>query len=236
MTIFIGTAGWSVPAIHGRHFSKPGSHLVRYSARLKAAEINSSFWRPHQQKTYARWAASVPADFRFSVKLPRAITHEGRLANYREHLPRFLEEIAGLGSKLAVILVQLPPSLTLDRSVARKFFRHLAGKTDAAIACEPRHASWFTPPADNFLRDLAVVRVAADPARVPAAAQPGGDARFRYWRLHGSPRPYISNYDRKSLKALAAQLRPGDWCIFDNTMSSAALGNAVDLKKLTEKA
>src|SRR5579884_3497709 len=109
MPIYIGTAGWSVPARHGRHFPKTGSHLTRYAARLKAAEINSSFWRPHQQKTYARWASEVPQDFRFSVKLPRAISHEGGLANAREHLPRFLEETSGLGSKLAVILVQLPP-------------------------------------------------------------------------------------------------------------------------------
>jgi uncharacterized protein YecE (DUF72 family) len=233
--IYIGTAGWSVPAIHARHFPKSGSHLVRYAARLKAAEINSSFWRPHQQKTYARWAASVPADFRFSVKLPRAITHEGRLTNYREYLPRFLEETAGLGAKLAVILVQLPPSLALDKAPARKFFRHLVGSTEASIACEPRHATWFTPAADQFLHDLAVVRVAADPARVPAAAEPGGDRRFSYWRLHGSPRLYISNYDRKSLRALASRLHTGDWCVFDNTMSSAALGNAVSLKKLAEK-
>jgi uncharacterized protein YecE (DUF72 family) len=233
--IFIGTAGWSIPAVHARHVPKTGSHLVRYAARLKAAEINSAFWRPHQQKTYLRWASSVPEDFRFSVKLPRAITHEGGLANYREHLPRFLDETAGLGAKLAVILVQLPPRLTLDQPLARKFFRHLKGKTKAAIACEPRHASWFTPAADALLKSLHVARVAADPARVPVAAEPGGDDHFAYFRLHGSPRLYYSDYDRKRLKALAGKLGGGDWCIFDNTMSGAALGNALTLRKLTEK-
>jgi uncharacterized protein YecE (DUF72 family) len=84
----------------------------------------------------------------------------------------------------------LPPSLVLDKTVARKFFRHLAGKTKAAIACEPRHASWFTPPADTLLKQLGVVRVAADPVRVPGAGDPGGAAAFAYRRLQGSPRLY----------------------------------------------
>ena len=73
--LFIGTAGWSIPRQVAPHFPGEGTHLHRYARVLHCVEINSSFHRPHAAATYARWAASAPAEFRFSVKIPRAITH-----------------------------------------------------------------------------------------------------------------------------------------------------------------
>ena len=77
--ILIGTAGWSLPGAHFGLFPRDGSHLERYATRFSCVEINSSFYRPHRQETYARWAASVPENFRFAVKMPRTITHHARL-------------------------------------------------------------------------------------------------------------------------------------------------------------
>ena len=232
--IYIGTAGWSIPAPHAKAFAGSGTHLERYGARMRCAEINSSFHRPHQRTTYERWAASVPKDFRFSVKLPGTITHERRLKGCKSLLMRFLEESAGLGPKLRVILVQLPPSLIYDARSVAAFFTLLHRQTKAAIACEPRHPTWFTSEADAALKKLRVARVAADPPRAPADGQPGGWQSLHYWRLHGSPRLYYSNYDNKRLKVLAAGLNPNDWCIFDNTMSGAALSNALTVARLTD--
>lgn len=230
--MFIGTAGWSIPAIHAAHFPKAGTHLERYGARLNAVEINSSFYRAHQQKTYVRWADSVPADCRFSVKLPRSITHERRLQNCDELVARFLDEVNGLGTKLGVLLVQLPPSLMYDARIAAAFFEQLRPRCPA-IACEPRHASWFTAQADKALVKLHVARVAADPPRGSSDNVPGGWRGYAYWRLHGSPKIYYSNYDNHRLKMLAPHLQPGDWCIFDNTAAFTALGNALALKGFT---
>lgn len=233
--VFIGTAGWSIPALHAKAFAASGSHLERYGAQLSCAEINSSFHRPHQRKTYERWAASVPKDFRFAVKLPRTITHERRLKGCKSLIARFAEESGGLGAKLRVVLVQLPPSLPYDTRSVAAFFTLLRRQTKALIACEPRHATWFTPQADAALKKLRVARVAADPPRAASDGAPGGWQGLHYWRLHGSPRLYYSDYDTKRLKALAATLKPNDWCIFDNTMSGAALGNALSVQKLTAK-
>ena len=80
--IQVGCAGWSVPRATWPEFPDAGTHLQRYAARFNAVEINSSFYRPHQTATYARWAASVPDPFRFSVKLPKTITHQQRLAGF----------------------------------------------------------------------------------------------------------------------------------------------------------
>ena len=82
----IGTAGWSIPKEHSAPFPVQGSHLERYGAVFNAVEINSPFYRPHRTATYERWAASVPEDFRFAVKIPKAITHECRLKDAGERL------------------------------------------------------------------------------------------------------------------------------------------------------
>src|ERR1700704_2848059 len=99
MSVFIGCAGWSIPKQHASRFPPTGSHLERYAARFSAVEINSSFYRPHRPDTYARWAASVPAAFRFAVKVPKTITHEHRLKNVRRILTPFIDSVTGLGGK-----------------------------------------------------------------------------------------------------------------------------------------
>jgi len=242
----IGTAGWSLPRETSSSFPGEGSHLQRYARVMRCAEINSSFYRPHRAETYARWAAQTPRDFRFAVKLPRTITHDGRLRRARAPLARFLAEAGGLGEKLAVLLVQLPPSFAFEARPVRNFFALLdelkPGR--AAVVCEPRHASWFSAAAERALVAARVGRVAADPSRVPAGAEPGGwlgpagDGReaLVYFRWHGSPRMYWSRYDAAWLAERARALArwPGDgcWCIFDNTGGGGALPNALELAAL----
>lgn len=213
--------------------------LARYATRFSVAEINSSFYRPHQRKTYERWAASVPAGFRFSVKLPQTISHELALRGAGPALDRFFEQAEGLGPKLGGLLLQLPPSLAFDARSVATFFRVLRGRSDLPTACEPRHASWFTTQATALLQRYRIARVAADPARVPEAAVPAGDTHWCYWRWHGSPRIYYSEYGQAAVAELAAQIagqssRPGaTWVIFDNTAHGFAIPDAARLQALT---
>lgn len=234
--IRIGTAGWSVAREAAEAFPVEGTGLERYSAVFSCAEINSSFHRPHRASTWEKWRDSVPADFRFAVKLPKTVTHEARLVGAEELVDAFLGEAGLLGKKLAVLLVQLPPSLALDHEVATAFFRGLRARTAVPITVEPRHADWFTHDATALLTELGVSRVGADPARVPQAAEPLVVNGLSYWRLHGSPVIYRSSYADR-LDALAAAIRaspaPDRWCIFDNTASSAATGDALGLMKVS---
>jgi uncharacterized protein YecE (DUF72 family) len=232
---YIGTAGWSVPATYADAFPAEGTHLERYAQRLNAAEINSSFYKPHQRKTYGRWADSTPADFRFAVKMPKAMTHARKLAGCRELLDAFANQVGGLGGKLGVLLVQLPPSLAFDEVVADGFFADLQRRFGVPVACEPRHASWFAPEIGAWLAARRIARVAADPAKVAGAGEPGGWDGLVYYRWHGSPRIYYSDYDAAALAGLRARLAAAAtrgaaaWCIFDNTAAGAALGNALTL-------
>lgn len=233
MAISIGTAGWSIPRQDAGRFGAGGSALARYATRFGVVEINSSFHRPHRPSTWARWADAVPDNFRFAVKLPRTITHDARLAECDALLAEFLAQAAHLGPKLAVLLVQLPPKLAFDPDLARRFFSHAACISAAQLVCEPRHPSWFGSDAEDLLAELGVSRVAADPAPVESGQRPGGSPALRYWRLHGSPQVYRSAYGPERLApygdALRAEAEAGReaWCIFDNTASSAATGDAL---------
>jgi hypothetical protein len=172
--IYVGVAGWSMPASSVDQFNLNGSHLQRYSSRLNAVEINSSFYRPHRRSTYERWAASVPDGFRFAVKLPKAITHEHRLRGCEALLERFAGEVAGLGEKRGPILVQLPPSLGFEPLAVQAFLAGARRVLGGAIVLEPRHASWFSAEVDAILASEQVARVVADPAVTPAGLEPGG--------------------------------------------------------------
>lgn len=231
----IGTAGWSIPNEHRDRFRPGASHLERYASRFTTAEINSSFYRPHRPSTYARWAATVPDGFRFAVKLPKAITHERRLAGVTDLLERFLAEAGALGEKLGPLLVQLPPSLSFQPQEASAFFTVLRERFEGDVVCEPRHRGWFVPEVDRELARFRVARVAADPAPVPGAGEPGGWPELAYYRLHGSPRIYYSPCSPERLDEVAARLSAhgsratSAWCIFDNTASGAACADALAL-------
>ena len=232
---FIGTAGWCIPRAAAGRFEGEGTHLQRYARVLRCAEINSSFHRPHAAATYAKWAASTPPGFLFAVKLPRTITHEGKLRRARLPLEKFLSESAGLGGKRGPLLVQLPPSLEFDRRVAARFFGLVRSLHQGQVVCEPRHATWFTAAADALLVDHQVARVAADPAPAAGADVPGGWRGLVYFRLHGSPRKYWSRYTAAQLDDLGRALRAvppstDAWCIFDNTASGSAIENAHELR------
>ena len=235
--IRIGTAGWTLPKQHAHHFPAEGSHLERTAAGFNCVEINSSFHRPHMLKTWQRWAATTPPHFKFAVKVPKTITHQAKLINTGALLQPFLDQVQGLGEKLGPLLIQLPPKLAFDEGLAHEFLTTYRELCTSQADLEPRHASWFTPSVDRLLRDFEISRVAADPPKGSTlAAKPGGWQALRYYRLHGAPRTYYSDYSATFLKTFAATLRDETprltketWVIFDNTALGHATTNALAL-------
>lgn len=207
--LLIGCAGWSIPASEAHRLPGEESHLERYARSLNAVEIDSSFYRSHRRSTYQRWADSVPDRFRFSVKIPKQISHEAELRKSQRELEAFISESSGLGPKLSCLLLQLPPSLSFDAGIAGAFFTTLSRLTDTPAVCEPRHPSWFTDEVDELLRKYKIVRVLADPD--PSDSERGkhsadGDL-LAYFRLHGSPKMYYSSYGELFLKQQAERMR-----------------------------
>ena len=238
--VTIGIAGWALPRADADLFPPAsfGSNLARYAALFGAVEINSSFYRPHKPETYARWADSVPAGFRFAVKLPRSVTHEKRLQDIGADLDRFAAEAGALGGKLGWFLVQTPPSLRFDATAASALFAGIRERSQAKIACEARHSSWFGDDATALLREMKVIRVVAD----PPAGKPGPfvatSEDAAYVRLHGSPLIYRSVYEPERLAQVAEWLREraspdgSSLVIFDNTMSGTQVRQAAHLRQM----
>jgi uncharacterized protein YecE (DUF72 family) len=235
----VGCAGWALSREHAPAFAADGTHLQRYAGRLGCVEINTSFYRPHRRQTYARWAASVPADFRFAVKLPKLITHTLRLQACDQALDEFLGQCSGLQERLGCLLIQLPPSLAFDESVADRFFSTLRDHYDGQLVLEPRHESWVA--AQDLLMRQRIAQAVVDPSRISTDSAPAGWPGFRYWRLHGSPRIYHDAYAPACLVRLAGQLQAAAeegaevWCIFDNTASGAALGDALAITEMVAR-
>ena len=244
--IRVATAGWTIPRGVQDRFPCDGRHLERYARVLHAVEINSSFYRPHRRSTYERWASETPETFRFSVKLPKTITHAARFHRVDDLLDRFLDEVGGLGAKLGVVLVQLPPTFAFAVDEVDPFFATLRARHPGAVTLEPRHASWFSATAEAMLLNHHVGRVAADPASSASAARPGGwsgdaiHAGCLYYRWHGSPRMYWSPYADEWLSRRAAEVidttrergASEAWCVLDNTAAGAALDDALRLKTM----
>jgi uncharacterized protein YecE (DUF72 family) len=236
--VYLGIAGWAIRREHSHRFTSVGSHLQRYAGLFNAVEINSCFYRPHRRSTYERWAASVPDDFRFAIKLPKAITHELRLVGSESRLDQFLDETSGLGRKRGPILIQFPPSFAFDATVVSGFLAQFRERFDGDTALEPRHETWFNEDVESLLRDYRIARVAADPARVLSAGLPGGYEKLAYLRLHGSPRVYYSAYAAEMLDSVAETLRANvasgvsTWCIFDNTALGFATSDALTVQTL----
>lgn len=237
----IGLAGWSEVASRYGKMLPSGAEtdatgLQRYAAAFDFVEINSSFYRQVRPVTYEKWAGEVSADFRFSVKMHRLITHYTRLKN-TELLEDFFGSVEGLGEKLAVVLVQLPPTLVFDKEVAQRFFSALRKICKGCAVCEPRHASWQDADAQ---RVLAAHKIGPVLTTIPSA----GEDQFGvlkagvpvYVRLHGTPRKYYSSYSAEDLERLVAFLSGHAdrrrYVVFDNTAGSAGVRNALELQRL----
>ena len=229
--IYVGTAAWSIPKIAEEHFPIVGSHLERYSLRLDAVEINSTFYRDHTEKSYRKWSNATPEYFRFSVKLNKRFTHDCNLDINEFDLIENLTTISALGDKWGALLLQFPKKIEFD-FIKMKFFYQVIRKVfSGPIAIEARNLSWMSSSSLELLNLFNISKVTADPEKCPF----DHDSQIKYYRLHGSPETYRSNYDEEYLNNLYEEMRNAEtdiWCIFDNTIFGHATKNAVMIKDM----
>ena len=229
----VGLAGWSeAVSKHRAYFPGSGSGLTRYAATLDLVEVNASFYRAVRAETFASWAEQAPQDFRFSVKINRAVTHAARLSANAK-LEQALEPMLSLGPKLAAVLIQLPPTLATDPERDAAFLDRLRSLYAGMVAWEPRHSSWETPEATHLLEEHGVTPVRTTIPEAGAAHAASGT----YVRLHGAPRRYYSAYSTADLIDLATWLHDApapSIVVFDNTASSAGVRNALELTELLD--
>ncbi len=144
--ILAGASGFSFKEWKGEFYPqkiKPEEMLPFYSARLPTVEINSSYYAMPKTATLENWAARTPDGFRFAIKSPKRITHDGRLNadKVTEATAHLFAALTTLGAKRGPVLFGLPPSMKMDLPRLADFLQLLP--KDHRAAFEFRHDSWF---------------------------------------------------------------------------------------------
>src|SRR4029453_15600174 len=122
--ILVGTSGYNYPEWKGSFYPPdlPAAKMLPYYAeRFSTVEINYTFYRMPTAKLVTGWAAQVPADFRFTLKAPRRITHHLKLRDAADPPRAFLDAAAELGPRLGALLFQLPPTFKKDLAAFDEF-------------------------------------------------------------------------------------------------------------------
>lgn len=193
MQVLAGTSGFSYKEWCGHFYPEkfPGDQMLRYYAeRLPTVEINNTFYRMPAEAMLTRWEAEVPANFAFTLKAPRRITHEKRLREAEENVAEFIRRAAALGDKLGVLLFQLPPFLKKDLPRLTDFLNVLpAGQR---VAFEFRNESWQSDDVYDALRSRSAMLCVTDTDE--------GDTPFIATAKQGYLRLRRTHYDDKDLR------------------------------------
>lgn len=213
------------------------SRLQYYASLFSSVEINSSFYQIPKAATVAKWRESVSADFRFTFKVPKAVTHAKNLQFNVAEVERFTEVVAHAGDKKGCLLVQLPPSVKRERQEELEGLLECL-RDDAQgwkIAVEFRHSSWYNRAIYQVLQHYGATLVEQDlPASAPPPVQVAED--FTYLRFHGPEGGYRGSYDETILAGYAVRIVDGikegrDMYVYFNNTMGDAIGNLQTLNK-----
>jgi uncharacterized protein YecE (DUF72 family) len=255
---FCGTSGLVLPVPNKQAFPaefRTGTRLTYYASLFNSLEVNSSFYKIPRAATFAKWTTEVPADFNFTVKLWRGITHVPSLAFSPTDVEKFMETAAGIGPKKGCLLIQFPASLKANQSAQLEhlltFIRQAEEQLQAAtnppvmaspaiaqtsartrwqLAVEFRDNSWYTPATDRLLERFNATRVLQD---MPASViwEPMPQTSTIYMRYHGTAGDYKGSYTEERLKQDASRIKAWlrenkDVYVYFNNTIGDAIANA----------
>jgi len=156
MSLYLGCPVWSFKGWVGNFYPKgikSTDFLHEYAKRLNTIEGNTTFYAIPAIKTIANWIEQTPETFKFCPKIPKAISHNGKLVDYIERAIEFTNVMKPLASRLGPMFLQLPPSYSpkLIEDLA-KFLESFPN--DVRLGVEVRHLDWFDEPNRKMLNDL----------------------------------------------------------------------------------
>jgi len=202
-----------------------------YSQHFHTLELNVTFYRFPQLSFLENWCASSPADFRFSVKAPRLITHYKQFNGTAQLLADFYGTVQeGLREKLGPVLFQLPPRLAYSEDRLHKMLDSL----DPAFrnVLEFRHPSWWEGHVYQELAQRGVSFCGQSHPQLPDEVV--DNAALLYYRFHGTPELYKSPYSEDYLRRVVSQIEAAPhvqeaYLYFNNDIDASAIGNARQL-------
>ena len=199
--LYLGTSSYSFKEWVGPFYppeTPPSKYLAYYSSRFNSVEINYTYRHFPTEKLSAQWASVTPESFEFSLKIHQSITHVRRLKYIETPLKNFLDNLGPLGSRLGVILVQLPPNLPVDLGRLEAVLGEIPA--DKRFAFEFRHPSWSNPEVTGLLRKAGVALCIAQNEILKKLPLP--TAPYAYVRIRKVP-----PYSKEELRLLRQQVR-----------------------------
>ncbi len=198
--LFAGTSGFSYPEWKGAFYPSElsGEEMLSFYSRVfPTVEINNTFYRYPKETTLTQWAQTVPAEFKFSIKANRQITHNKRLHNVDSDLAFFFDRLHLLGDRLGPVLFQLPPKLQCDLNLLEAFLAQI--RPGLGCTLEFRDPSWYQDRTYSLLQRYNATLCLAETDESPAPREVVGP--FAYLRLHRS------RYPTEALDAWAGWIR-----------------------------
>lgn len=235
----IGTSGWSYddwePELYPPGLPA-GRRLACYVRSFGTVELNSSFYRWPRPATFASWRQRLPDGFQMSVKAPRGLTHARKLAEPQLWIERIAAGLHELGSRRAVLLVQLGPGQARDDTRLDRFLAALPAWIGVAV--EFRHPSWVHEDVFALLASRRAAYCVMSGAEVPCVLRV--TAPFAYLRLHGPDdrHLYRGSYSDENLAWWADRIREWErqgievFAYFNNDAHANAIRNARALQAM----
>ena len=209
-SVLVGTSGYNYPEWRGTFYPEKFSTnkmLAYYAERFPTVEINYTFYRMPTEKLLEGWAAGTPANFSFTLKAPKRITHDAKLQRCEDTLQSFCRIAKTLGPKLGVLLFQLAPNFQKNTDVLKAFLELLPDGTRAAF--EFRHASWFETEVFDALRERNVALCIADSEKLSTPVEATAD--YGYFRLRDEG---YQQADIEKWAAIVKSLPPRDAFVY----------------------
>ncbi|MBN2116627.1 MAG: DUF72 domain-containing protein [Anaerolineales bacterium] len=156
MNFYVGCPIWAFKGWVGNFYpesARPAEFLREYTRRLTTVEGNTTFYAVPAQKTLEDWIEEMPETFRFCPKVPKAISHEGRLMENLERAREFIDIMSQLGRRLGPMFLQLPPRYSPKLLGDLQAFLAVWPRA-VRLAVEVRHLDWFEAPHDESLNEL----------------------------------------------------------------------------------
>jgi uncharacterized protein YecE (DUF72 family) len=237
--IDVGCSGWNYAHWRNGIFYPPrcaARNWLRYYAKFfDTVEVNTTFYRLPRTDAVARWVDESPAEFTFTVKVSRYVTHIKRLLDVPQHLPLLYERIDTLlhSPKMGPLLWQLPPTFKIDLERLAGALEHLHDGQRHAF--EFRHPSWFVDETYALLREHGVALVIGDRPQVNDFQTHELTTDFTLVRFHGGTLGANGNYAHDELDEWAERLRRWSrdvavFAYFNNDWEGYAIENALYLR------
>lgn len=244
MTILSGTCGWSYQEWVGAFY--PNNRVAKlpfYSRIFDSVEVDSSFYRAPSKSMVAGWVKSTGPNFKFSLKVPKTVTHDRLLRGAEKEFLDFIDLVQPIAraGKLGCLLLQLPPDFTFrQRDDLESFFGLLPSEDNIHFAAEFRHESWDREETWDLLKKYRVANTVTD-SPIGFLSRPVVTAPTHcYVRWHGRGRQvwYDYAYSEDELRPWLAKLAgleekvPVVYAYFNNHYRAAAPDNLLQLLEM----